>query len=166
MAEIIHGQRSMFISEVWERNSPIYLSVSAFDGFDAYVGTLPLTKPRKYSLGPQTDNSSFDDILKGMNSIPRQDIYLAVCEGITQFERSQGRLGHDGNFYFKAPNVSNYAGNGEIAKSVLDKAKTNERLMKHPHSNSATYLGCIVHDGLIVRLVFRKYLKTLCDRIL
>ena len=71
----------------------------------------------------------------------------------------------DSNYYFKTPDITSYASNNVFAKSFLNVTKINERLIKYPQLNLAAYLGYIINQGLIVRLAFRKYRKTLSGRI-
>jgi len=52
-----------------------------------------------------------------------------------------------------------------IAESVLAEAKVCEQLMRHPHPNVATYLGCQVSDGRITGLCFTRYQRTLMQEV-
>jgi serine/threonine protein kinase len=52
-----------------------------------------------------------------------------------------------------------------IAESVLAEAKVCEQLMRHPHPNVATYLGCQVSDGRITGLCFARYQRTLMQEV-
>lgn len=165
MAGLISNRKSMIIKEAWEGCSPIHLTVTAFDGYDAYHGTLPLTRPRKYDPGLQSDNPDFDSIMQGLAHIPHRDIYPTFFEGITRFE-TPDELGCDSSYYLKAPSISSYSGNNTIAKCVLSEVQNYEKLIKYPHPNLGVYLGCVVYNGLIVRLAFRKYYKTLYDRVI
>lgn len=53
----------------------------------------------------------------------------------------------------------------DIADSVLAEAKVCELLMRHPHPNVATYLGCLVSDGRITGLCFTRYQRTLMQEV-
>ncbi|KAF2189981.1 hypothetical protein K469DRAFT_699567 [Zopfia rhizophila CBS 207.26] len=35
----------------------------------------------------------------------------------------------------------------------------------HPHSNIATYYGCLASDGRVISLCFKRYLESLLDKI-
>jgi serine/threonine protein kinase len=156
---------SIYILETWRNRQRSHLSVRAFKGYAAYVGTLPLDARKTYSIGQQPDTSHLAELLPKLRRVVNEHMYPTFCQGMTQFQEVPGGSDLESDYYFKGPNLSGYAGNNEIAQAVLAEAKTNERLMKHPHPNLAVYVGCVVHDGLIVRLVFRRYLKILSDHV-
>ena len=165
MSKILGDQRTWSIKERWNGNAPDCLFVSAFDGFDAYIGTLPLTERKNHRIGLQPNSSKFDYIIKDLRRIPDQHIYPVFREEFTRVGTAEIEM-WDCNYYLKAPNISSYTEDDAIAKSVLEEVEINEKLMKYPHPNLAVYLGCIVHNGLIVRLAFRKYFQTLSERTL
>ncbi|KAJ5162923.1 uncharacterized protein N7500_004753 [Penicillium coprophilum] len=52
-----------------------------------------------------------------------------------------------------------------IAEDVLKEARVYELLMRHPHHNIATYLGCQVSSGAIIGLCLKKYPRTLMKEV-
>lgn len=73
--------------------------------------------------------------------------------------------------YVKKPRLISYdrirrgSRPNDIADSVLAEAKVCELLMRHPHPNVATYLGCQVSDGRITGLCFTRYQHTLMQEV-
>ncbi|CZT06280.1 hypothetical protein WAI453_006285 [Rhynchosporium graminicola] len=166
MAEVLsHDQKTWVISERWNNRSAECLEVSAFDGFSAYIGNLPLTEKSNFSLGSYPNSSKFDRIFKDLRRLPEQHLYPAYQNKFTQFDTTTVDMWSDGEYYFKAPSISEYNDDDAIAKLTLEEVDTNEVLKNHPHPNLGVYLGCIVHKGLIVRLAFRKYFNVLPDRV-
>lgn len=155
-------QRTISIKQEWQDDAPSCLSYSAFDGVAAYVGTLPLPanpldRPK---LGLQDDVSKFDELVKLLDPVPSEKIYPAFAEGLTRF-----KPGDDSQaLHLKGPNLTNYAGDDDLAKTLLQEALIHERLRTHPHPNLDIYLGCVAHNDLIVRLVFRSHIETLSRR--
>ena len=43
-----------------------------------------------------------------------------------------------------------------VAKLTMAEARAYERFQAHPHPNLGTYLGCVVHEGLLVCHAFPK----------
>ncbi|KAH9883931.1 protein kinase-like domain-containing protein [Xylariomycetidae sp. FL2044] len=153
--------------EQWVDGSPTCLSIAAFDGDDAYLGTQPLPKEKpNRTTGVQVDHPDFHNIIRSLEPVPKQHIYPAFPPGgLSEFDRDDY-----GTLHLKRPNIHVYR-NGDaeaddtIAKVFLAEAEINEQLLQQPHPNLAPYLGCVVRDGLITRLAFRQYRRSLSDRV-
>jgi serine/threonine protein kinase len=53
----------------------------------------------------------------------------------------------------------------KLADLVLHEVEICELLAKHPHPHVAQYLGCLIEDGRITGLCFRRYDMTLKDKV-
>jgi serine/threonine protein kinase len=67
--------------------------------------------------------------------------------------------------YIKQPNLMSFGGVVDLASLVLKELATCEVIRKHPHPNIAIYHGCVVSDGRVTGLCFKKYPETLMDKI-
>lgn len=72
------------------------------------------------------------------------------------------------NSYIKRPSLlgsgNNPAGQ-HLSEQVLNEVEVCEILAKHPHSNVAQYLGCLVEGDRVTGLCFARYHMTLTDRV-
>ncbi|KAL2073216.1 hypothetical protein VTL71DRAFT_10540 [Oculimacula yallundae] len=150
-----------------DQTSAKHLSVSCFDGFSAYIGTFPLTKKRKYTLGSHTNISKFNHIFEDLRRLTDSHLYPVYQPHFTQFTTVDidTCIWDNNRYFFKAPNLSGYSGDDSIARLTLEEVEINEKLMRHPHPNLAVYLGCVVRNGFIVHLAFRKYYQILFSRV-
>ncbi|KAG6041916.1 hypothetical protein E4U41_000405 [Claviceps citrina] len=176
-----HKQRSVYILSLlvlkegqdprhvdWQRDG--LLSVEAYQGSNAWHGRIPL-RPHRDDWprdGPQTDLSKFDELVKLLRPVPKHKIYPTFLpQELTRYEPEPSAGGGDDGsaVYFKAPKVAHYRGDGsdEIATRLLHEAKMLEVIRRDPHPNLGGYLGCVEEDGLLTRLVFKRYSKSVQD---
>ncbi|KAF4151439.1 hypothetical protein CNMCM6069_003858 [Aspergillus lentulus] len=148
------------VVQSWERKD---LRLTAYDGYEAYIGTLPLEESNNWRAGVYDDlaDAEFERLLRSMSRIPDHDIYPVFEDGITQFEPETSTQ----DYFLKQPNTSTYKGNDDVAQLMLAEARANQRFLAHPHVNLGSYLGCVVRGGRIVSLAFPKYVGTLADRV-
>ncbi|EGX89074.1 Protein kinase-like domain [Cordyceps militaris CM01] len=145
----------------WERKR---LELTAFRGYLAFFGTLSLSERGKWIAGTYNDldDATFNGLLATMSRIPDADIYPLYEDGLTQFDPNS--IAED-KYFLKPPNVSGWDHDDAVAKLLLFEAWNNELFLSNPHPHLGAYLGCVVHDGRIVRLAFPKYAESLEDRI-
>ncbi|KAI0399983.1 kinase-like domain-containing protein [Xylaria palmicola] len=70
--------------------------------------------------------------------------------------------------YLKRPNLIFFEPDAEtydFKETTLGEVKACELLRKHPHPNIAPYFGCVVKNGTIRGLVFKKYSVTLSEML-
>lgn len=143
-----------------------YLVFGVYEGSNAWCGRLEREEHRKDwpNDGLQSDLSKFDQLVQLLCSVPKDKIYPVFPSGeLTQYQPQQG--GDSEVIYLKAPKLNHYRdGSDELAVRLLNEAKINERILRNPHRNLGSYLGCIVEEGRIVRLALKRYSKTLNDR--
>lgn len=151
--------------EQWKRK---HLTLTAYDGYEAYIGTLPLDKTQNWEAGTYTDleDDKFNSALATMQRIPDSSIYPMFEAGLHTFD-PEVPPNMQCNYFIKLPNISSFrAGNGNsLANIMLAEARANEMFLSQPHPHLGPYLGCVVHDGRIVRLAFPKYIETLGGRV-
>ena len=86
--------------------------------------------------------------------IPRGDVCPHYKKGLTR-----APVPIPGEIYVKRPRLLSWepgASDG-IASLVLQEAEAGEILRKHPHPRIAQYHGCLVEDGRITGLCYKKY---------
>lgn len=145
----------------WERGE---LHAFAFDGYDAYIGLMPAAEEPNWTIRGHEDveESRFRPVVAALARVPDADVYPAFEEGLDRFDPGAAPSGQA--FFLKRPNLNVAAGKGSAAKLLLAEAHANQRFLQHPHTNLGGYLGCVVHDGRIVRLAFPRYAESLSDR--
>jgi len=148
----------------WQKDG--HLGIEAYEGFDAWYGRLPLDEYRKYwpHDGIQSNLSRFDELVKLLRLIPKDKIYPNFpTADLTLYKPEQEA--DNAAIYFKAPKLGHYRDNGskEVAMRLLNEALIHERILRNPHPNLGSYLGCVTEEGRIVRLAFKKYSTSLYD---
>lgn len=143
------------------------LGIEAYEGFDAWYGRLSLGEHRKDwpHDGVQSDLSRFDKLIKLLCPVPKDKIYPKFpAQELTRYEPQQE--GDDVAPYFKAPKLGHYRDDGsdDIAARLLNEARIHERILRNPHPNLDSYLGCVEEEGWLVRLAFERYGKSVYDR--
>lgn len=143
----------------WEKGQ---LQFTAFNGYEAYIGTPPLNDKRRWKIGvyKNLEDSTFKALLHAMARIPDCDIYPMFDDSLHSFDPSTATE----DYFLKSPNVSGWKGNKTIAELLLAEAQINQMFLAEPHANLGTYLGCVLHEGRIVQLAFPHYIETLSDR--
>ncbi|GAO19885.1 uncharacterized protein UV8b_06042 [Ustilaginoidea virens] len=148
----------------WRSNR--YLCFEVYDGFDAWSGRLQWQEHRKDwpEDGVQADLSKFDELIKLLRPIPREKIYPEFpTEELTRYEPQQ--QGNGPAPYLKAPKPGHYQdGSDDLASRLLNEAMIYEKVLNNPHPNLASYLGCVVEEGRIVRLALKRYNESIDDR--
>ena len=146
----------------WEKS---HHSLTAYNGFEAYIGTRELDDPGDWVAGPRNDlnDSEFERLVATMTRIPDENMFPIFGGHLAEFNPA-ATSEHD--YFLKRPNISVHAKDDAlIAKIALAEARTNEALLMHPHPNLGTYLGCVVREGRLVGLAFPKYVETLSARV-
>ncbi|TQN73492.1 Maternal embryonic leucine zipper kinase [Colletotrichum shisoi] len=143
-----------------------YLSIEAYEGFNAWHGRLQRKQYRAdwpYD-GVQRDLSRFDDLVKLLQPIPRDRIYPEFpADELTLFRPQQGADSEA--LYLKAPKLGHYQdGSDDLAVRLLSEARVHERILRNPHPNLDSYLGCVVEEGRLVRLALKRYGESVHDR--
>jgi len=150
----------------WQKDG--YLGIEAYEGFNAWYGRVSLEEYRKYwpHDGIQSDLSRFDELIKLLRPIPRDTIYPKFpTHDLTLYKPEQE--GNNAAIHLKAPNLSHYQDNSsdDIAMRLLNEARIHEAILRDPHPNLGSYLGCVEEEGRLVRLAFKKYSTTLYNVI-
>jgi serine/threonine protein kinase len=147
------ADRSITIKEVWVNGASDHLCVTARDGFNMYVGKRLIQERRTI------DNTPFENMVANLRPIPKEHIYPEYDSVLTRFDPGF----RDVSIFYKAPSVSGYMENqsDRIATTLLEEARIHEAVSRSPHRNLGVYLGCVVDNGRVVRLAFRKYTRTL-----
>lgn len=151
----------------WQQDGE--LSFCVYDGVNAWCGRLPRAEYREKwpATGLQTDLSRFDDLIKLLHPVLRTDIYPHFPVGkLTEF-KPHAKDDHT-TLYLKGPNLTSYnpsKRDDTLAIRLLQEAYVQEKLLRNPHPNVGSYLGCLVEDGLIVRLAFKRLEETLYELI-
>lgn len=93
--------------------------------------------------------------------IPTSHIWPEVIEGVTVLHHPPE------DAYVKQPKLIDYDADGEYKPCdlVRKEAQVCEKLRAQPHRSIAQYHGCIVDGSQIRGLCFKKYTKTLWDRL-
>lgn len=169
------SNRSFHVTTVFtERSSPItpgeskwerkYHQLTAYNGYEAYIGTRTLDDPGDWTAGPRNDleDAEFERLLATMVRIPNENIYPIFEGNLTTFDATtiSGK-----NCFLKQPNIDVHEKSALVTKHALAEAQINEALLMHPHPNLGTYLGCVVHEGRLVGLAFPKHVETMSERI-
>jgi serine/threonine protein kinase len=146
-----------------------YLVFEAYEGFNAWYGRLPRKEHRKDwpHDGFQNDLSRFDELVELLRPVPKDKIYpeFPADELLTRYKPQQGDGSEASSPYFKAPKLSHYRnGSDELAQRLLNEAKVHEKIVRNPHPNLGSYLGCVEEEGRLVRLALRRYSKSVYDR--
>ncbi|KAJ5565746.1 hypothetical protein N7535_007384 [Penicillium sp. DV-2018c] len=68
------------------------------------------------------------------------------------------------DIYIKRPRFTDYSGPDSLSKWLLQEARICELLINKSHPNVAQYFGCVVEDGCITGLCFKRYGQTLVER--
>jgi serine/threonine protein kinase len=148
----------------WQTNG--YLSFEVFERSDAWYGRLPrkdYCKDWPYD-GIQHDLSRFDALVKLLHPVPKDKIYPEFpARELTQYKPQQG---FDGEApYLKAPKLGHYRnGSDDLALRLLNEARIHEMILRNPHPNLGSYLGCVVEENRLVRLAFTRYGQSLYNR--
>lgn len=166
--------RLLYIKEAWnlgeddEKWKGKHLTLTAYRGYAAYFGTLPLSDNQHWPSGEYTDveDDMFNSLVANMEHIPESDIYPVYDTSFRQF-CPKPPMSKQSAHFLKPPNITSWQGghSDEIARTLLLEAQTNEALLANAHPHLGTYLGCVVYNDRIVRLAFPKYKETLADRI-
>ena len=145
----------------WERK---HHKLTAYNGYEAYLGARPLDDPGNWIAGPRNDlgDAEFERLLKTMTRIPDEYIYPVFEGHLTEFDPVTSA---EHGYFLKKPNIGVHEENELVAKLAMAEARTNEALLMHPHPNLGTYLGCIVHKGRLVGLAFPRHVETLSERM-
>ncbi|KAF3768319.1 hypothetical protein M406DRAFT_251174 [Cryphonectria parasitica EP155] len=142
-----------------------YLGFEVYEGSKAWYGRLPLEEHRQDwpNDGLQKNLSRFDELIKLLHPIPKNEIYPEFPpRGLTRYRPQQE--GDNATRFFKAPKLGYHrAGRDNLAMRLLNEAEIHEKILHHPHRNLGSYLGCVEEEGRLVRLVFGKYSKSLED---
>lgn len=72
------------------------------------------------------------------------------------------------NSYIKRPRLIGFGNDPagqNLNEQLLNEVEMCEMLAKHPHSNVAQYLGCVVEDNRVTGLCFARYHMTLTDKV-
>ena len=67
--------------------------------------------------------------------------------------------------YIKQPNLMSFEETVDLASFVSQELATCEVIKKYQHPNIATYHGCVVSNGRVTGLCFKKYPETLMDKV-
>jgi hypothetical protein len=110
----------------WERKD---LRLTAYDGYKAYIGTMPLEEREDWKVGVHDDlaDAEFERLRRSMSRIPDHDIYPIFEEGITRFEPQTSTQ----DYFLKQPNISIYKGNDDVAQLMLAEARANQWFLAH-----------------------------------
>ncbi|OAR02447.1 hypothetical protein LLEC1_05955 [Akanthomyces lecanii] len=146
---------------IWEKKK---LVLGAYKGYEAFTGELSLSDRGEWAAGEykNLDDATFNEAVATMRRVTDSGIYPLFEDGLTQFDPSSMP---EGSYFLKSPDATQWDGSDFVAKILLTEAWTNEVLLSKPHPHLGAYLGCVVHDGRIVRLAFPLYVETLYDRI-
>lgn len=136
------------------------LSIEAYEGSNAWHGRLSRREHREYwpHDGVQTDLSRFDELVKLLQPVPKDKIYPEFpAAELTRYEQ-----GDDSEAtYLKAPKLSHYQdGSDDLAVRLLSEARVYEKILRNPHPNLGSYLGCVVEEGRVVRLALKRYSRS------
>lgn len=144
------------------------MSIEIYEGFNAcWYSRLSRKEYREEwpRDGVYTDCPGFEELVALLDPVPKEAIYPEIpTQGLTVYKPQQG----DGNElpYFKAPKLGKYHdGSDDLAARLLQEASVYEKLLRNPHPNLASYLGCVVEAGRAVRLALKGYNKTLYERL-
>lgn len=92
--------------------------------------------------------------------IPNNHLWPLYTQGLTicaHFDNSDN--------YIKQPRLTAYDETSSLADLILQEAYICESLQQDRHSHLVEYFGCLVEDGLIKGLCFRRYAETLEERM-
>ncbi|KAH7363645.1 kinase-like domain-containing protein [Plectosphaerella cucumerina] len=136
----------------------VRLSVEAFEGFTGWTGDLSGSYRTWWPHdGDQEDLSRFDQLIPLLQQVPREQIYPPFSTpDLTRFDPTPGGE----KIFLKAPRLI-HCRDDEVARRLLGEAKIWEMILRNPHRNLSSYLGCVVDKGQIVRLAFKAYNKSL-----
>ncbi|KAF3768326.1 hypothetical protein M406DRAFT_242087, partial [Cryphonectria parasitica EP155] len=106
----------------------------------------------------------FDELVKLLRPIPKEEIYPEFpTEKLTRYRPQQES--DNATLFFKAPKLGHYLAGSrcDLAVRLLNEAKIYEIILRNPHLNLDSYLGCVEEEGRLVRLVLKNYSKSLED---
>ncbi|OAA55110.1 Protein kinase-like domain protein [Cordyceps fumosorosea ARSEF 2679] len=173
----------LHVKEVWGESSdkeggaaaakttwkPKRLELMAFDGYAAYVGTRSLSARGRWMAGiyKDLDDATFSSFLSTMHRIPDSAIYPLLEEGLTQFDPGSVEGKEEGRYFLKSPSAAEWKGGDDtaVADLFLAEARTHQQFLATPHPHLGAYVGCVVHEGRIVRLAFPRYVESLYERV-
>lgn len=105
-------------------------------------------------IGPEICASQ----LEGIEAIPAEAYRpLVPCDCTIASDPS--------DCYVKQPNLMSFGGGTDLANLVLQELATCEVIRRHPHPNIATYYGCLVSNGRVTGLCFKRYPENLLDKL-
>lgn len=125
-----------------------YTTISAQVAGQAYTG----------KLSQYPDEVDDGDVLSALEPVPPECVHPKFPKGFTKFiiEPEDDLL----QWYFKAPSFTYddcRPGRTFVADCVLNEASVLETLKQYPHDNLCSYVGCLVENGYITHLCFRRY---------
>lgn len=147
----------------------LLLGVEAWDGLHAWYRLVPNEDfqhiwPRD---GYQHSLDDFEEKVGHLQKIPWEEIYpeYPASRHLTRFDETT-QTGSPGRVWFKAPCINRPIEDGNVMAAIhmLREAEAYEKILAHPHPNLASYLGCVVSEGRIVRLALPKYGCNLLER--
>lgn len=144
----------------WDRKK---LVLVAYKGYEAFVGDLSLSDRGDWAAGvyKNLDDATFNETVATMRRVPDSDIYPLFEDGLTHFETSSM---HEESYVLEAPDATQWDEGDFVANVLLSEARTNEVFLSKVHPRLGAYLGCVVHEGRIVRLAFPRCVESLYDR--
>ncbi|TQV90814.1 hypothetical protein V2A60_002495 [Cordyceps javanica] len=147
--------------KAWERKR---LDLVAYDGYSAFIGSLSLSERGEWTAGiyRDLDEATFNSVLATMRGVPDAGIYPMFEQGLTEFDPDSMQ---EGEYFLKSPNVGAWNEDAAVANLFLSEARNHQLFLRNPHPQLGAYLGCVVHNGRIVRLAFPHYFESLYDRI-
>ncbi|KAJ5587439.1 uncharacterized protein N7459_003204 [Penicillium hispanicum] len=154
--------------EVLEKNE----AFEEFDGVFQFAGTLVVYRLNTdlYHATLKARCSPFTNVnIEDLRDIVQIPVSAYSPPYSSDFTRAPEPLPKDA--FVKRPRLISYdriikgAQPNSIAESILAEAKVCETLMRHPHPNLATYIGCQVSGDRITGLCFVKYPQTLMKAV-
>ncbi|OIW28383.1 hypothetical protein CONLIGDRAFT_374720 [Coniochaeta ligniaria NRRL 30616] len=106
------------------------------------------------NLGPEICANELEDI----KPIPTEAYRPLLPSGCTVASAPS-------NCYIKQPDLMSFGGTLDLASIALQEISTCEAIKQHPHLNIALYYGCVVSDGRVDGLCFKRYPETLMDKV-
>lgn len=161
---LLHGQQLevLEMNEIFEESDGLYQFAGTFIVYRAESNLYHAVLKARYSSPANINPEDLSNIVQIPVSAynPRYS---------SELSRAPDPLPED--CFVKKPRLTSYdrvykgPQPNAIAESVLAEARICELLMRHPHPNIATYLGCHVSSGRITGLCFVQYSHTLMEEV-
>ncbi|EGR49374.1 uncharacterized protein TRIREDRAFT_106487 [Trichoderma reesei QM6a] len=127
--------------------------------FDMYVKVI-VRQGGEYYIGKWRDRKHLPDDfsqLEDVRIIPTKDRGPAMNP---QWTTAQS----EGDFYVKKPSLQDHV-DPELENRVEHEIKMCELIKRDPHPNLASYYGCVVKEGKVMGICFKKYQRTLLETV-